>query len=399
MKCPAGSQCPAATINPTFGGETVFVSSVQPQPLSSRTRDRLNAQSSVLYGALGNLVLVVCAIFILIKVRRNDFLLGLDIFVNTHKPMSQEQRVLKEWQSLLGGIISLIAAVVVIYFIVIQSLVFIDNIRETRSLIPNLSAPTTLITEAVFSTFLSFRNYGANCVAPAGASISTASVSGGVVTHYSGRCVPEVTVATIGLTVAGGASLSCSYDESGVCNVTYVCTGCNMTQAQGSIVVSMNQPFSYATAISWNYTTTSGIPPNQISSFASSITSEKGQSFRGPQPTVINLQKTRTIFTDNTGAEPPSGSGYQIEFISNVTGSQVNAALFQYARQLLFQFNLERSQNTFTVVREQLLTEATFVASLLGGISGVIGGLGALLSVVEGVQVDTSCFECVERCC
>jgi hypothetical protein len=48
---------------------------------------------------------------------------------------------------------------------------------------------------------------------------------------------------------------------------------------------------------------------------------------------------------------------------------------------------LDRSQNTFTVVRDQLLTEATFVASLLGGISGVIGGLGALLSMVEAVQL------------
>lgn len=381
LVCPAGANCPAATITPTFGALSSLAINGQPQPLQSLTEERLEKQNNVLYGALGNIGLAILVICVIIKINHEETLKDFDMYPREHRPLCQEHRIMKEWKTSLGGMFSVCGIIFVLYFIVIQSLDWLDAVRETRSLIPNLSAPPNLITSAEFTIALSFQNYGDNCVDP--------SSPINPVTGRKERCVRAISASTTALTV-GSTELACIYDTTSqpvpVCNVSFVCHACNLTQAVGSVGFSLDQSLSYATSIVWNFTTSTGVPPDQVSFYQSTISSDPGRSFRGATPTVVNLQITRTLFEDRTGADP-DGSGYQIEFLTNVTGSQVSAALFQYARSVGFQFSLQRSETTFEIVRESILTTATFIASLLGGVSGVLAGVGALLSIAERGQL------------
>ncbi len=368
--------------------------SSQPPNLPSYAGDVNRAFWMLGYVLGGSWFLIVCISVCMYKsgkYRHN--LRKLDIFFFSEhdectKPVDagvEEWRSLlvTEWQTELGGIWSmfffLIGATFISFFLIPYLL---GNTLEKRSLVPLLSVDPVIV-PLVNSTFvikLALYGYAQSCVLP-----GTDSVCDPLITVRGAQSWP----------IVSAQQLTCSFTPltatlDSTCWVTWQCTSCQVSPAGTTIGFLLDQNFALAKSISWSLSSTTGVAnaqgdlsSNLPSSTSSTIVPDVSDLvFRSYTPSVVAIEATPTTFVSEVAALPIN-TGYHLQYMSHVKGSQVPSTTLAYFRGLAFQFNITVSNNMFQIVRSNQTTILTFVSQLIGALNALLTGFAALLTIVE----------------
>ena len=397
--CPAGGVCPVLTTVP-FTMATMentrnpAIVTSQPPNLPSYADNVNRAFWMLAYVLGGSWFLIVCISVCMYKsgkYRHN--LRKLDIFFFTEhdectKPVDagvEEWRslLITEWQTELGGIWSmfffLIGATFISFFLIPYLL---GNTLEKRSLVPLLSVDP-LVVPLVNGTFvmkLALYGYAQSCVVP-----GTDSV-----------CDPLIVVrGTQSWPIVSAQQLSCRFTPltatlDSTCWVQWQCTSCQVSTGGSTIGFVLDQGFALAKSIAWSFSSTTGVA-NAQGDFGSNLPSTTASTiapdasdfvFRSYAPSVVAIVATPTTFVSEVATQPIN-TGYHVQYMSHVKGSQVPSATLAYFRGLAFQFNITVNNNMFQIVRSNQTTILTFVSQLIGALNALLTGFAALLTIVE----------------
>ena len=93
--------------------------------------------------------------------------------------------------------------------------------------------------------------------------------------------------------------------------------------------------------------------------------------FRGASPNVVSVMAVPTVFRSEIAAQPVT-TGYLLQYTSAALGSQQLSQTVAYYSGLSFAFNISVSENEFTIIRSNITSLTSFLAQLVGALSGTI---------------------------
>jgi len=226
---------------------------------------------------------------------------------------------------------------------------------------------------------LTFLGYGDKCEGLEHFSVTPSALDIGEIAYPCLIFLPDDFV----LLDSQNYSLAAQLIAPGTCQLTWECNNCFLLSDTCTLTFNLNEENSYTNEIIWSIATTSGIP-DQLSSVNGSIQPDSSSSFRGQLPTIVTIDITQTTYDDQINNI--NATGFHVEYDSQSLGSEVSPDSFQYADGVSFQYTLVKAETTFTITRYPLLTPATFVSSVLGSLSGIMGGLAFCVGIVESIQ-------------
>lgn len=258
-------------------------------------------------------------------------------------------------------------------------------IEESRSLIPNLAIAehakpirSSIIAEVTFEKYIGACNMND--------------------AREFQNCSSTTSFSLQNFQVLGETSIQCAKRDSQSCTVRIVCNKCAMTDAvRSQISILLLDPVSYCSAFNI-VLNASAAYPNQNSSIAYRIESDSTKFFRGSfNATEFAVSAVQTTFQS---VEDKNDTGYHLvcstvtfytlvqDFRHVALGEQVNYLEFNTKNGIHLQLSFYREANSLEIIRTQKKSVVSIISEILGTCSGVIGGIGALMKLVEGFFED-----------
>jgi len=181
--------------------------------------------------------------------------------------------------------------------------------------------------------------------------------------------------------IASPIQFATPYLIGSVCYISWSLNNAQILTDTVQLTFVLSETDSYANRIDWSFVSQSGVPSAFSTVQGSILPNSNNLYYRGLVPTSVSLKVTQTVFSDTI--QNVNGTGYMLEFSTTTEGSTVTAQTFQYQSGLQFAFILLKAETTFDILRYPLQTPATFIAGLLGGLSGIMGGIGFFLTLLE----------------
>lgn len=396
--CPNNFTCPVLTTVPfaQWSADSSTPTTYQPDALPS-SADLVNMAYMWLGIVLGAsyLVFMLISAYMYKNGSLRSKLRMLDIFFfNQHdvctKPVDPaveewRQLLITEWRTELGGIWSmfffLISCSFISFFLIPYTL---GNVSEKRSLVPLITENPQVqrLTNATFTVDILVKGYSQQCELDP---------------MPSGKCDPAIQLMYLSSWkhLGTGSQLTCKYwplqqSRDAMCQVTWTCHNCKPKDSGSQIGVMLDQQFSLAKALWWNISSTSGVGgasssdnlnlPSWVSSTL--YPSSTNMLFRGYSPSVISLAAVPNTFRSEIGTQPLN-TGYLLQYEASTLGSQQYSETVAYWRGVALAFNLTVNNNQFTIIRSNLLSLTSFLAQLVGALSGLLTVYASLLTLVE----------------
>jgi hypothetical protein len=299
---------------------------------------------------------------------------NLDIYQIKHNYELNKELIKRK--TLLGGLFTIIFIIVCISILFSTSLsLAMDNIKETKALVPRISIEEKY-EKVTYIQFIAkdiqfqvtFENYGGECVTT------------------EGVCVYEFDVY---MTNIGGeiSHSECKWQELD-CVVVVQFSEFEL-ETTGSIGFQLNESYSYATGVKVKVSSSSSIP-DEYSTIFSHINSFDSMYFRGLDASKFYLQMTPSLFLTDSAEWDNELMGYHISEIQDpIPGSQIDYSEYyiyriSFIKNLKAEIILEKSESALLTERMKKYTLISFFSALAGSILGILGGLGFIMTQIEG---------------
>lgn len=343
VPCSGSELCPIATIEPdTHVQNATSVISRQPKILLSREEEMWTAQKTVYLVTTVLLATLVSLFLTNLWLKPHwDHMRRLDVlFASHHEPgfFSSEVGLNQtEKKTAIGGWFSLITIVSgVAYIVVLLIPVVMNNIEEQQSLQPNLVwASLGLQHSAAFFLRVTLDGYRGQCS-----------------TDRSGTCPRQLSVTTDseafrGLAPRCGATSQLPQK----CSIYWACNDCHVS-GKVRVVVTFAEATAFTHRITYRVTSESSFGDGTGRDKAAQNSSLEGtivprsltHSFRGLEPTRIDILARPSLYTFQSTAQRLSG--YHLEYVSTVLGSEVTAANFNDANGVRLVFDIAEADAT-----------------------------------------------------
>jgi len=393
VPCSGNEYCPVATVNGQVSNSAELQLSGQTQYQAQPLQSQANVVTDLGSQAAISLIACVgfcCALYLLLSLvnyaknlHHIDFLYNLAHVADYEKPIFRRK-------TMMGGGCTILSIFVIAYLVVTLTLPFqLDNDKETRALVPNVSINNNVTADMYFNVTLS--NYPMKCIAdPKPGEIRSANSS-----LYP--CVKEITVTPFAFGAPGPVGTAAPSSQAcqkwytngtntPMCTVIWYCHGCMTQGVLSNVTFSFLEVGTYAQKIYWGVNSTSGYP-RQNSTLLGFMKAEDQLVFRGINPpSVISTKLTPTRHTTAYVSQTADGFGYTQFFIQQTPGSKVLPKNFNSYDGLVVTFAYENQLSTLDVTVDQKLTVPQYISQLLGSISGALAGLGLVMSIVEEIE-------------
>ena len=396
--CALNETCPAGSVLPLSGSfasnsqlaQYSFAQS-QPAPLLGRSAD-VSRYSSVLLWLLVAFVSALCAYYLYLRSYSNadplsrwDLLFPLAHMQMLNAPMWKRQTP-------MGGLFTLLSVFVLSYIISTLALPYaLDNYIERRSLIPNANMFQAQFTAAEIAASVQLGEFKAQCVEGHTLPNSQTNTPSGPL--FTGACTPLISVVLSSGAHVGAVSQSCTAGFEAApsgglplpfCRVDWHCAGCSQFPSLSSLRFSFLSSGAYATQIDWTLSSSTGIPSG-ASRLWGSVVSASDRFLRGNHgATTIAVDVTQTAYAQPAASF--SDTGYHLDYASTTIGPTTLPQSFYAQGGIIVHFDVTRALDTLVISKEEKLTPALFLSSLLGGVSGALAALAALLLLVETAE-------------
>ncbi|OMJ86525.1 hypothetical protein SteCoe_11941 [Stentor coeruleus] len=367
--CPQGYSCPTGSREPIIIGSFSIKNAVI-QPVMYKG----NYPSQIIFIVQigGGLITAIVLIFTISFHKLRRLIPVLDMYSNLH--FTEDGSFLQIRKNFIGGFFTIIfVGICSIAVISVMSIFFLDNVVESKSLIP-----LVILEEEVpkfytnFEMEINLKNYGDYCEKQ----MMSLEISNEV------TCSNNVLFYTVNVKRSQN-SISCRM-EGTTCKINYKCKNCEIN-AESYVKIDLQQRQSYATEISINVTSDSSIPESR-SSVLSILNPDKGYIFIGPVPNEFYFSMTPSLFRSSvysfpslltgyhvdTGALPQIGSQNLIENMALSTGVSIKIVLQKVASGLY----TERSAKQSGIL---------LASSLFGTVTGLMSFVGGIMSQSESV--------------
>jgi Galactose oxidase, central domain/Tyrosine-protein kinase ephrin type A/B receptor-like/Kelch motif len=355
--CPSGSVCDIGSQKPKPVTYANSIVSIQPSNYVSSDHSEFYLGFQLFFGLFSVVIIILFIFFARHKLQM------FDIFDSSHAYELGETITLKKTK--IGGIFTLFffsLALVISVTILLQY--NLNNTQETKVLqpLPVLEMEVSNF-KATLQMLISFDGYGDSCV-------------------VDSKCSPQISFEFFDFKTLGIFSYSCSL-VAGSCIIDFNCFGCEIS-SQSYAVFFLNEKFSYASSISVNVSSTSSIP-NSISGVTSSISTKNHQLFIGTIPTEFYFILIPSLFTSSISSNIIKSTGYHVLVDTlPIPGSQYSIQSIQGISLLNIKIYLTQSSSGLYTTRYLSQSFILILSGLLGSITGIMGGMGFFMRLVEG---------------
>ena len=391
VPCLESQRCPIATIQPELLANSSDVSSQQPKTLQSREQQVWSAQkvvymvSTVALGVLStlftyNVVMKPHSD----KMRRFDF-----FFKNAHAAGFYSNEVgfhAQEKMTTVGGWFSLLTLVSGLAYVVVLIMpLLLNNTEETQSLQPNLIWESLKLEhQATVQFMVQLSGYRGQCAV-----------------DVAGTCAPAITVRSDAADFAVGQQ-HCHMSEQQQCTLSWFCQNCTVQGAVG-VSVAFLEAHSFTHELKWSVESESsfvkGSGPDgepQISSLQATVQpSGVDRSFRGQQPTRIEIIARPSVYTFQTTAQQEVG--YHVEHVATTLGSEVSDSTFNDANGVRLFFSIELAPATLATVRVTHQSIFVFISNSFAAIIGLLSIFSWIMTHVEKWFYSSRPFDSLDR--
>lgn len=364
--CPVLSYCPAGSKFP-INSFTTFTkdNSVQPDLYSPS----YPALYLLLLRYLGAFFVFTAVAIVILVPRFKQQIIKLDLFDSYHNHQEGEFVVVRK--NFIGGIFSIAfygATIIVIGSV--MSLYFLDNIGETKTLIPLVILQKDVSKfEADFEITVELEKYGDKCQKELGMDLPS--------------CSEFIYLNTRNIEI-GSDSIECVLDSDKTCKIVYKCVQCSIGIG-AYLEILLEEDLSFATSISINVTSDSSIPGSRSSVSLISIP-DPGLIFIGPIANEFYLSMTPSYFTSSINSFPSDITGYHVSALNTPQlGSQNLIENLSIVTQLNVKVNLEKDLVGLYTTRFALQSSILLASGLFGTITGMAGIVAMIMAKVEGL--------------
>jgi hypothetical protein len=390
VPCLNSQRCPIATIQPEFAPNSSEVSSVQPKTLQSREQQVWSVQKIVyIVSTVALVVLSTLFSYNIVMKPHSDKMRNFDFFFkNAHAAGFYSDSVgfhSQEKQTTVGGWFSLLTLVSGLAYIVVLFMpVLLNNTEETQSLQPNLIWESLQLEhQATMQFMVQLSGYRGQCAVDA-----------------IGTCASGITVRSDTPDFPVGQQ-RCLMEQQ-QCTLWWVCESCKVNGAVG-VAVAFLEAHSFTHEIKWSVESESSFvggsgpdqEPQNSSLHASVQPSGVDRSFRGQQPTRIEIVARPSVYTFQTTAQQEVG--YHVEYVATALGSEVSESTFNDANGVRLFFLIEQAPATLATVRVVHQSIFVFISNSFAAIIGLLSIFSWFMTQVEGWFYSTRPFESLDR--
>lgn len=346
--CPSNYFCPYGSHVPIEISFSVEGESSQPVSFSANTELYNYSSSLTIYLTISLSTIIFFSLLLSKKFR--DKIHSVDIYTMKHNHKLMVPMYIKK--TTLGGIFTVLFIFVALDFVIIYLLRYhMNNLIETRVLVPLVTIPSTAIFDSHINLNVEFKYYGGDCIYD-----SFDVQINGVEASYTFECLKV----------------------SSSCLVEIKCNGCHVDN-EAEIVIVVNEENSFTSEILVNLTGTSSIPGSK-SSVLDVIIGDDSMVFTGNNSTKVFFELTPTIFEDDSGYT----TGYHINGdLKPILGSQTEEIIFPYDSQVSLYIGLSVVSNCLKIIRKSEKGTLELFSALIGTVFGLMSSIGGILTLCE----------------
>ena len=390
VSCLQGQRCPIATIQPELVANGTEVSSQQPKTLQSREQQVWSVQKVVyMVSTVALSVLSTLFAYNVVMKPHSDKMRNFDIFFkNAHAAGFYSNEVgfhAQEKMTTVGGWFSLLTLVSGLAYVVVLIMpLLLNNTEETQSLQPNLIWESLKIEhQATIQFMVQLSGYRGQCAV-----------------DVAGTCAPAITVSSDAADFAVGQQ-HCKMEQQ-QCTLSWRCQNCTVHGAVG-VSVAFLEAHSFTHELKWSVESESsfvkGSGPDgqpQVSSLRATVQpSGVDRSFRGQQPTRIEIVARPSVYTFQTTAQQEVG--YHVEYVATTLGSEVSELTFNDANGVRLFFSIEQAPATLATVRVTHQSIFVFISNSFAAIIGLLSIFSWIMTHVEKWFYSSRPFESLDR--
>lgn len=367
--CPQGYSCPTGSREPLMiSSQSSHNAVIQPVMYKGHYPSKIIFIVQIGGGFLTAIIIVFTLSFY--KLRR--LIHFLDMYSNLH--FTEDGCYLQIRKNLIGGLFTIIfTGICSIAVISVMSIYFLDNVVESKSLIP-----LVILKEEVpkfstnFEIDIDLKNYGDYC----GRQLMSLEI-------YKGdSCPKNVLFYTINVKRSKN-SISCKM-EGTTCKIKYKCENCEIN-AESYVKIELQQQQSYATEIAVNITSDSSIPESR-SSVLSILNPDKGYIFIGPVPNEFYFSMTPSLFRSSVYSFPSLLTGYHVDTGAlPIIGSQNLIENMALTTGVSIKIVLEKVASGLYTERSAKQSGLLLASSLFGTVTGLMSFVGGIMSQSESI--------------
>ena len=361
LQCLAGEYCPIGSTSPSLWIKLPSVSSIQPINLITRKYDPAIEQF-VIYSMI---ILISLLILAGISKLRNCFI-NYDIFTQAHNYKCGAPMVLKK--TTFGGFFTIVFISYAVVLIISTCLYyFLDNVTEIKTFQPVAVLEYEIIN---FYTSIEVNISLIQCPASCGS---------------NNKCNKKIIIETIGITqntINSEIIITCTKDIHESCNIKYFCINCYI-ETGASIVVTVNEDFTYASGIYVSVSSNSSIPESN-SFIQTGILASENMVYSGSTASRVYFSMIPSYFKSNLNEYPQSATGYHVALgWSTFEGSQNFIEDLGKVNNLIVNIQLTKTISGLHTTRYASQTIFPIIAALLGSVAGAMGAIRFLMSFSE----------------
>jgi hypothetical protein len=352
--CPALTDCPSGSLEPSLLVQKVQVDRINPRLYSSQSVEK----KLLIVQLLISLSIALISFIIYYFWSRFHFLKKLDFFINYHNYRLNTLMMLKS--NIFGVLFTLGFISFVLIFVITTFLEFaFKNIIEEKTLLPGpiLNQEVKIFTAELFTLKIKLEQFGDVCSNDV-IKISTFDIK-----------FKEQSVKIESL-------------SGRICEVILEFYECNF--GTGSFIdISCSGSSSYASGFQLNLTTTSSIP-NEISSIKTKLRSSKNKVLVGSTKSQFFYSLTPSLFRSEVSKWPSESTGFHIsQEKSPVKGSELSILELSLASLLEIRVHLSINYSGLYTYRYMKNSIFFVIAAVLGTVFGVLAAFASGLRIFE----------------
>lgn len=372
VKCTLSQDCPIGSVSQLNSSATpVRTILFKSQPHLLANKDDLEA--FLQFGIFGSIALVVsiliAVIFVLLQLRWINYKIFILVDVFYAEKHNKKRGIMRKKKNIVGAVFTIIAFCATAAYLVFSILAFmLNNQKEVRTLIPNLSVDPNVQIQANLFVTVKFLGYPGNCIR----------------SGYS--CAENLSFKTNFLFSNSTITCNAERDEqvqASNCTVSIKLESCMLPFGMDQTSIEIVDSEDYAAGFEYSAEATTGYW-NQSSQISGYLGANKNSFFKGAQvPTSVNfllIQSTHLITKSND-----QFTGFHIDFLSSALGSQVDYTEFTFKKGVSFVMNFVKTQYTLDIQLSEKRSWLKMIAETLGSMTGIVAAVGVVMGFIESI--------------
>ena len=355
LDCPADYGCNIGTYALERNTISNLYNNIQPLKYSKKNYDQ-----QIMYFQMSIRIFVV-RILIILLIARCIKIEDFDVFKSYHNYLLLTPIFLQKTK--IGGAFSILFIFLSILLMITAILTYsLENIDELKILqpLPVLQNEVDAF-YANIQVIAEFENYGDIC-------------------EINNKCSAEIVAMASNFDILNG-NYSCQQTGSS-CTVSFMCLKC-VIGSQASVRFILQSPYSYASSININVTSTSSIPES-VSSVYTSITAKYSMLFVGSIDSSFYFTLTPSLFISYVSEFESNITGYHItESMVPVPGTEYFADELAITSQLGVTVYLTQSESGLYTERYQVQNFLMLSNAILGSVAGLMAFVRLFMRMFE----------------